>query len=99
MSIRHREASSRLLASNSTPSSDSRKPIHALLSIRPQYSKAIIDGSKRFEFRRQTFARVVDVAMVYATSPVQRVVCEFDVLGIITAPLDELWRLTWRFSG
>ena len=84
---------------NSLQLSDSPILTRALLSIRPHFSEAILCGKKRFEFRRCTFARSVDIAMIYATAPVQRVVGEFNVLGVITAPLHTLWHRTSRFAG
>lgn len=84
---------------NSTPSSGSPAPTRALLSIKPQFAEAIFRGEKRFEFRRATFKRPVSSAVVYASSPVQRVIGEFDVVGVIVAPLETLWRKTRQFAG
>lgn len=79
--------------------SGSRSQTHALLSIKPRYTEAIFDGSKRFEFRRASFARSVAVALIYATTPIKRVVGEFDVGAVITAPLDQLWQRTRKYAG
>ncbi len=84
---------------NSKRLSNSLEPTRALLSIRPRYAEAILSGRKRFEFRRQPFGSSVNLALVYATSPVQLVVGEFDVLQILSAPVESLWRLTRRFAG
>ena len=40
------------------------------------------------------FKQAVDVVVVYVTTPIQRVVGEFDVVGIIRAPILDLWDRT-----
>jgi len=69
------------------------------LSIRPQYSDAIFSGEKRFEFRRTTFKKKVDVVVVYSTSPIGLVVGEFDVKEIISDDVEGLWRRTKLSAG
>ncbi len=56
-------------------------------------------GEKRFEFRRNIFKRNVDIISIYITAPVCRVVAEFDVLSIISAPLPRLWKSTKKHAG
>lgn len=85
--------------SNLEPYSDYQTPTRALLSIKPQYSSAIFDGNKKFEFRRVLFSRPVDIIVVYSTAPVQRVVGEFKVKSIIRESLPFLWEQTSQFAG
>lgn len=70
-----------------------------LLSIRPEYAEAIFCGDKRYEFRKVGFRRPVDVVVVYVTSPVSRVVGEFDVDDIISDTVEGLWRRTRDGAG
>jgi predicted transcriptional regulator len=91
--------SSKLPRNNSRPSSRSLKPTRVLLSIKPKYSDAIFRGDKRFEFRRAIFRQPVQTALVYTTSPVSRVVGEFDVKSIITDSVESLWRRTRHSAG
>jgi predicted transcriptional regulator len=53
----------------------------ALFSIHPRYAQAILDGSKQVEFRRQGLPEDVTHVVIYATSPVQRVIGMFEVAG------------------
>jgi len=69
------------------------------LSVKPRFAKQILLGEKKYEFRRTIFSRKVDVVLLYVTTPVQRVVAEFDVLSIISEPLDLLWRRTRKYAG
>ena len=64
-----------------------------LLSIKPEFAEKIFDGTKKFEFRKTIFKNNnVQKVIVYASSPVQKVIGEFsiedilndDVLGILT---------------
>lgn len=84
---------------NLKPFSGSRSQSRVLLSIKPQFATAIFRGAKRYEFRRTIFSRRVDVVLLYVSAPVQRVVAEFDVLSVISAPLPTLWTKTGRYAG
>jgi predicted transcriptional regulator len=81
------------------PFSDSPRQTRILLSIKPQYAAAILRGVKKYEFRRTIFSRRVDVVLLYVSTPVQRVVAEFDVLSVISKPLPMLWKKTGRYAG
>jgi predicted transcriptional regulator len=85
--------------SNSKLFLDFPRQTRVLLSIKPQFASAILRGEKKYEFRRSIFSRQVDVVLVYATKPVQQVICEFDVVSIICEPLPALWRRTRRRAG
>jgi predicted transcriptional regulator len=77
----------------------SPEQIHALLSIKPRYADAIFRGEKRFEFRRAIFRKPVAVVVVYTSSPVSRVVGEFDIEAIITDTVEGLWMRTKHSAG
>lgn len=85
--------------SNFTQYSDCPNQTRALLSIKPQYSSAIFRGEKRFEFRRSSFSRPVDVVVVYVTAPIHRVVGEFDVLSVLNESVHSLWEMTKQYAG
>jgi len=71
-----------------------------LLSIKPPFAEKILDGSKRFEFRRRIPKDSrVDTVVIYATLPVGKVVGEFSIKQIHSEHPDELWERTKKFSG
>lgn len=71
-----------------------------LLSIRPEFVEKIFAGLKRYEFRRVIFkSKNVSKVVVYASHPVQRVVGEFEVGGILALDRRQLWRQTRQFAG
>ena len=71
-----------------------------LLSIKPEYAEKILSGEKKYEFRRAIFKnQSVKKVVIYASSPVQKVIGEFDIECVITLDLNELWENTKRHSG
>jgi len=64
----------------------------ALLPIRPPFAQAIIDGRKTVEFRKVKFQRVVTHIVVYASSPVQKIIGYFEIAGIDQGTPESLWR-------
>jgi predicted transcriptional regulator len=71
-----------------------------VLSIKPEFAYKIFDGSKRFEFRRVIFKNEkIKSVIVYASSPVQQVIGEFEIQNIHNHDLDTLWELTQEYSG
>ena len=61
------------------------------LSIYPQHAESILDGRKRFEFRRVPPKEAKRV-ILYATSPVQRIVGHAEVVGIHQGTPEALWK-------
>jgi predicted transcriptional regulator len=71
-----------------------------LLSIKPEFANQIFAGTKRFEFRRTIFrSEKVTTVVVYASSPVQRVIGEFSIERIIALEPSELWQKTNKHGG
>ena len=71
-----------------------------LLSVKPRFANDILDGIKRFEFRRTCFRRR-DVARVllYATSPEKRVIGECTIETVLALAPDRLWSQTKEHAG
>jgi predicted transcriptional regulator len=71
-----------------------------ILSIKPEFANKIFDGSKKYEFRKVIFKnKKVKTVIVYASSPVQKVIGEFEIAKIINHDIDTLWNITQNFSG
>lgn len=74
--------------------------MRALFSIHPNHAEEILAGRKKFEFRKKIFARKdVTSIVIYATSPVCRVIGEFDVGEILEGQPDYIWNETQKFAG
>lgn len=71
-----------------------------LLSIKPEFANLIFDGTKKFEFRKVIFKKNnIKTIVVYASSPIQKVIGEFEIHQIIYEQLDCLWEETKHYAG
>jgi predicted transcriptional regulator len=71
-----------------------------VLSIKPEFAFKIFDGTKKFEFRKSIFKNEkIKTIIVYASSPVQQVIGEFEIEEVLNYDLSTLWDLTQEFSG
>jgi predicted transcriptional regulator len=75
-------------------------PKSVLLSIKPEFAEMILNGSKRFEFRRVLFKRLdVQKVVIYASHPVKKIVGEFEVEEVLSFSTEILWQLTREGAG
>lgn len=71
-----------------------------LLSIKPEYAEKILQGVKRYEFRKSIFKnRDVRTVVIYATMPVGKVVGEFDLEEVLSDSPSAIWSETREYSG
>lgn len=71
-----------------------------LLSIKPEFVDKIFDGTKKYEFRKSLFKREnVSSIVVYASSPIKKIVGEFYIEDIISDDVDSLWKKTSKHAG
>lgn len=71
-----------------------------VLSIKPEFAFKIFNGTKKFEFRKSIFKNEkIKTIIVYASSPVQQVIGEFEIEEVLNHDLSTLWDLTQEFSG
>lgn len=71
-----------------------------LLSIRPEFAEKILNGTKKYEFRKKGFKRTdVKKILIYATKPVGKIVGEFDIAEIIEDVPSRLWSKTHQDAG
>lgn len=70
-----------------------------LLAINPEFVEKILNGQKKFEFRRRVPSANVDKIIIYATAPVKKVVGVARVREIISMSPNDLWNVTHEFAG
>lgn len=71
-----------------------------ILSIKPEYANKILDGTKKFEFRKANFSvDRVEVVLIYATKPVGKVVGEFTVECVHVDKPSKIWQKTRTQAG
>lgn len=70
-----------------------------LLSIKPKYADMILAGTKTVELRRAWAAQEVATIVIYASSPVQRLVGIVDVNEVKEASPTQLWKVSQIHGG
>jgi predicted transcriptional regulator len=63
-----------------------------LLSIKPVYAESILSGKKTVEFRKANFPRRVGTVVLYATSPIKRIVGVVKVRQVVVLGPAGAWR-------
>ncbi len=46
----------------------------AIFAIRPEYAKSILDGTKKYEYRKVACKKPIEKMLIYATAPIMQVV-------------------------
>lgn len=71
-----------------------------LLSIKPIFVNEIMAGTKLYEFRKQLFKHTeIRTIVVYASSPVCKIVGEIEIEDILEDRPDVIWEKTKCRSG
>ena len=70
-----------------------------LLSINPEHVDNIMAGTKLYEFRKIQCKEKVDKIIIYSTYPIMKVVGEADVEDIIVDNPEQVWNITYAYSG
>lgn len=70
-----------------------------LLSINPNHVENIMNGTKRYEFRKRACKRHVDKILIYSTTPVMKVVGEAEVEDALIDKPQIIWKKTQKKSG
>lgn len=74
--------------------------MNVLLSIKPKYANQIVNGDKKYEFRKSVFKiRDLEMVYIYSSSPVKRIVGAFVIKNIIEKHPKQLWKEYKDFSG
>lgn len=69
------------------------------MSVRPPYAHAILNGTKRVEFRTRFPRTAVGDVLVYATSPERLVIGQFTVDRVDRGTPEELWAMHGYHGG
>lgn len=70
-----------------------------LLSINPNHVENILNGTKRYEFRKIACKRQVNKILIYSTTPIMKVVGEAEVEDILVDNPEAIWKETKTKSG
>lgn len=70
-----------------------------LLSIKPEYAKVILEGKKKFEFRKNKPQKKVDRIVFYASFPQKQVVGEATIDEVLEGTPAEIWEIAKTAAG
>lgn len=63
-----------------------------MLSIKPEYIRRILKGTKKYEFRKIISRKEVSRIVLYCKIPTKKVVGWVDVLGVISGSPKNAWK-------
>ena len=66
--------------------------MNVILSIKPKYAWAILNGDKKVEFRKNTFKKDVQKVFIYSSSPDQKLIGYFSIKSICVDSPKKLWK-------
>lgn len=71
-----------------------------LLPIKPVYAYQILNGKKKFEYRKRKFKREnVESIVIYATSPVKKIIGEVQLKQVMEDTPYHIWEATHEYGG
>lgn len=74
-------------------------PTQILLSIKPEFSKKIFSGEKKYEFRRKIPKDNIKRVFVYESSPTKSIVGWFSIKRVLSGDPNRVWELCGKLSG
>ena len=74
--------------------------MNVLLSVKPKYTEKILEGEKKYEFRRAIFKKQnIEKVYIYSSSPVSKIVAAFDIEKILKDSPENIWTLCQKYGG
>lgn len=70
-----------------------------ILSIKPEYVVKILQGTKKYEYRRRLAKENVSTIYIYSTAPTMKVVASVQVIKRLSASPTALWEKTKTTAG
>jgi len=70
-----------------------------LISIHPEFVEKILSGKKVFEFRKTLPSQLPTHLVIYATTPVQRIVAIAEVEGALSDSPSRIWEKSKKGAG
>jgi predicted transcriptional regulator len=73
--------------------------MNLLISIKPKYTKKIISGEKKFEYRKKLFKNDIQMIFIYSSSPEKKIIGYFKYAGYSFGIPADIWEETKHLSG
>jgi predicted transcriptional regulator len=72
---------------------------NVIISIKPAYADMILDGKKRYEFRKHGFRKQIDKVFIYSTKPISKIMGYFTFDEILKGTPPEIWEICSEYAG
>ena len=74
--------------------------MNVLLSVKPKYAEKIVEGKKKYEFRRAIFKKQnIEKVYIYSSSPVGKIIAAFEIEKILKDSPEKIWTLCQKYAG
>jgi len=74
--------------------------MNVLLSVKPEYAEKILEGKKKYEFRRSIFKRNdIKKVYIYSTSPISKIIASFEIEKILKDSPEMIWKQCQKYGG
>lgn len=74
--------------------------MNVIMSIKPKYAHAILDGNKLYEYRKRLPKNTdIDKVYIYASKPTKAIIAYFTIGSIISDNPQKVWELTKKDGG
>ena len=73
--------------------------MNAIMSIKPEHVEKILNGTKKYEYRKTKTKLNIDRIIIYSTNPIKKVVGEVEVKNILDDTPLNIWLKTKEKSG
>jgi type I restriction enzyme S subunit len=74
--------------------------MNVLLSVKPEYAEKILEGKKKYEFRRSIFKRNdIDTIFIYSSSPIRKIIASFEIEKILNDSPESIWKLCQKYGS
>ncbi len=70
-----------------------------LISINPKHVENIINGTKKFEYRKIVAKQDISSIVIYETTPIKKIVAEAEIIDVLILSPEALWEQTKINSG
>ena len=70
-----------------------------LMSINPIHAEKILAGTKKYEFRKVRCKKQIEAIVIYATTPIMKVLGEVEVQEVIEDSPQTVWNKTKTAAG
>lgn len=70
-----------------------------VISINPEHVENILNGTKKYEYRKIAAKQDISAIVIYETTPIKRIVAEAEITEVLMLPPEKLWNVTKDAAG